>query len=137
MLEGVRDTHLIFSAIGAAGNYPGDLFDKAAVLFRSLVKNHPFLDGNKRTAVLSVSMFLHRNGYDSAAPAQRWTNLATLVAGTPRSFPLARLRRSIQKCVRRIPGQQRLIPTSLLHFMRREPLLWTRAIPRFGSPPEQ
>jgi len=42
--------------------YP-DLFSKAAILFCLLVKNHPFVDGNKRTAALALIEFLERNGY--------------------------------------------------------------------------
>lgn len=42
--------------------YP-DLFSKAAILFYLLVKNHPFVDGNKRTAALALIEFLERNGY--------------------------------------------------------------------------
>jgi len=42
--------------------YP-DIFSKAAILFYSLIKNHPFVDGNKRTAFLSLMRFLNLNGY--------------------------------------------------------------------------
>jgi death-on-curing protein len=42
--------------------YP-DLFSKAAILFYLLVKDHAFIDGNKRTAALALIEFLERNGY--------------------------------------------------------------------------
>jgi death on curing protein len=42
--------------------YPS-LFDKAAALLESLVKNHCFHNGNKRTAYLAVKSFLLVNGY--------------------------------------------------------------------------
>lgn len=42
--------------------YPS-LFDKAAALLESLVKNHCFNNGNKRTAYLAVKSFLRINGY--------------------------------------------------------------------------
>lgn len=42
--------------------YP-DIFSKAAALFHSLVQNHPFLDGNKRTAFVATVMFLSLNAY--------------------------------------------------------------------------
>ncbi len=42
--------------------YP-DIFSKAAILFYLLIKNHPFLDGNKRTAFLALMRFLNINGY--------------------------------------------------------------------------
>lgn len=39
------------------------IFDKAAALLQSLLKNHPFVDGNKRTALTSAGIFLKLNGY--------------------------------------------------------------------------
>jgi len=42
--------------------YP-DLASKAAILIYSLVKNHSFVDGNKRTGLLCLLRFLQLNGY--------------------------------------------------------------------------
>ncbi len=42
--------------------YP-DIMMKAAALMDSLVRNHPFIDGNKRTAITASAMFLRMNGY--------------------------------------------------------------------------
>lgn len=42
--------------------YP-DLFSKAAALMDSLINNHPFVDGNKRTAITAAALFLRQNGY--------------------------------------------------------------------------
>jgi len=42
--------------------YP-DLVSKAAILFVLVIKNHPFMDGNKRTATLALLEFLERNGH--------------------------------------------------------------------------
>lgn len=39
------------------------LFEKAAALFHSLIANHPFQNGNKRTAVVALDHFLLANGY--------------------------------------------------------------------------
>lgn len=39
------------------------LFDKAGALCHSLIKNHAFVDGNKRTSLLSSMTFLELNGY--------------------------------------------------------------------------
>jgi death-on-curing protein len=67
--HGVRDLGMLLSALGrpqAAYQqedlYP-DNFSKVAALMDSLVLNHPFIDGNKRTAITSVAMFLLINGY--------------------------------------------------------------------------
>ena len=46
--------------------YP-DIFTKAAALGTSIIANHPFVDGNKRTAYLSMRIFLNLNGYDLKA----------------------------------------------------------------------
>ena len=40
-----------------------DIFWKAAALMDSLINNHPFLDGNKRTGVTSAGLFLKMNGW--------------------------------------------------------------------------
>jgi len=42
--------------------YP-NLFAKAAALMESIIRNHPFVDGNKRTAITAAGIFLRRNGY--------------------------------------------------------------------------
>jgi len=46
--------------------YPS-VFLKAAVYARSIIMNHPFIDGNKRTGVTSAFVFLEWNGYESTA----------------------------------------------------------------------
>jgi death-on-curing protein len=65
----LRDRGLLESAIArpqasalGADAYP-DLISKAAALLHSLVLNHAFFDGNKRTAVLATLVFLDLNGY--------------------------------------------------------------------------
>ncbi len=39
------------------------IFAKAAALFQSIVQNHPFFNGNKRTAYAALEAFLRKNGY--------------------------------------------------------------------------
>lgn len=65
--HGVRDENLLESAIyqpyasyGGADLY-STVFDKAAALLRSLIKNHPFVDGNKRTAIAAAQIMLEAN----------------------------------------------------------------------------
>jgi len=65
--HGVRDLDLLISAVsrpqatfGGLDLYP-DLFSKAAALIHSLVLNHPFIDGNKRTAVVATARVLFIN----------------------------------------------------------------------------
>lgn len=52
--HGIRDISLIQSAVARP---------EAAALIHSIIKNHPFVDGNKRTAITSASIFLLRNGF--------------------------------------------------------------------------
>lgn len=66
--RGVRDVGLLESALmrpssSAFGQdaYP-DLWSKAAALMHSVIRNHPFMDANKRTAVNLALAFLDRNG---------------------------------------------------------------------------
>ena len=64
-----RSIELLESALGrpfqSAGGqylYPTTI-EKASALFHSLIANHPFYNGNKRTAVIAVDAFLMGNGY--------------------------------------------------------------------------
>lgn len=70
---GIRDLNLLNSALNRPflgfGNvefYP-NLQDKAAALIESIVKNHPFIDGNKRTAYVLMRLYLIQEGFDIIA----------------------------------------------------------------------
>lgn len=45
----------------------GDLAERAAMLMRGIAQDHPFVDGNKRTAWIAVRAFLERNGVELRA----------------------------------------------------------------------
>lgn len=61
---GIRDEKALESAIARPrSGYYDDLIQEAAALLESLSQNHPFLDGNKRTAVTVTAAFLRVNGY--------------------------------------------------------------------------
>jgi death on curing protein len=65
-LAGVRDEALFESALDRPKNLvaysdSATLFELAASLCHGIVKNHPFLDGNKRTGLLSARAFLFLN----------------------------------------------------------------------------
>lgn len=66
--HGLRDLGLLESATARPQAtfdneelYP-DLFQKTAALMESLAQNHPFVDGNKRTAITASALFLLQNG---------------------------------------------------------------------------
>ena len=61
---GVRDLGLLESALyRPRSGYYNDLVEMAAAMFESLIKNHPFVDGNKRVAFFATDVFLRLNGY--------------------------------------------------------------------------
>lgn len=64
---GIRDVNMLESALGKAQNtfYYGsdDIFEVAAAYAEGISRNHPFIDGNKRTAFVVAGMFLEQNGY--------------------------------------------------------------------------
>lgn len=49
-------------------NFFPHILQRAAVLMHSIINFHPFVDGNKRAALLSVDFYLHWNGYDFMIP---------------------------------------------------------------------
>ena len=72
--SGVRDQGLLESALArpqnieAYGNPKPNIFDLAAAYAYGIIKNHPFIDGNKRTGFLLAYIFLRLNGYELNAP---------------------------------------------------------------------
>ena len=61
--QGVRDQGLILSALlRPQTGYYGDLIEEAAALWESMAMNHGFVDGNKRVAFASLTVFLGMNG---------------------------------------------------------------------------
>lgn len=63
-LDGIRDMGLLESALfRAKSGYYRDILEISAAMFESLIKNHPFVDGNKRVAFFATDVFLRLNGY--------------------------------------------------------------------------
>lgn len=68
-LHGVRNLNMLSLAVGRPQMSVGfrdayeSIFDKAAALLHSIINNHPFLDGNKRTSFFSAILFLAYNGW--------------------------------------------------------------------------
>lgn len=71
-VDGVRDEHLLESALARPRQLNAygdpDLFALAAAYAFGIARNHPFIDGNKRTAFMAAYIFLSRNGYDPRMP---------------------------------------------------------------------
>lgn len=84
--HGLRDLGLLESAVmrpqasfGGVDMYQ-TVFEKAAALMHSLVLNHPFVDGNKRTALASALVFLELNSFQVIAKSQQLYNLTVQLA---------------------------------------------------------
>jgi len=68
--------------------YP-DVFTQAAALLDSLVNNHPFLDGNKRTGIAAAALFLRINGHRLRASNDELEAFTLRVVGTKIEIPTA------------------------------------------------
>ena len=86
---GVRDDNLLNSALApaeqahACGDPPPDLADLAASLAFGLARNHPFIDGNKRTAHVCYRVFLALNGADlDASDEDKYVTMIALAEGS-------------------------------------------------------
>jgi death-on-curing protein len=83
---GIRDLPLLQSAVatpkaGFAGRYlREDLFEMAAAYLFHIVRDHPFLDGNKRTGVVAAIVFLALNGIELDADERSLERLVRGVA---------------------------------------------------------
>lgn len=84
--EGVREPSLLESAVAAPqvtiGGYSpfADLAEVAAAYLFYLCRNHPFLDGNKRTALGACLVFLRLNGVEPKPDSVKWESLTFAIA---------------------------------------------------------
>lgn len=90
--HGWRDLGLLISAVhrpeatfGGQNLYP-TLFEKAASLIHSLLLNHAFIDGNKRTAMASGAVFLELNGYTLSVSQQEFYSVGHKIEEKKMSF---------------------------------------------------
>lgn len=84
--HGLRDLTMLESAVmrpqatfGGKDLYE-NIFEKAAVLCHSLILNHPFVDGNKRTGMASMIVFLEANGIRVSLSEKSVVEVAVKVA---------------------------------------------------------
>jgi len=79
---GIRDSGMLESALSRAENKLAyetpDIFDLAAAYAYGIARNHPFVDGNKRTALVASFTFLYINGY--AVTTSQDENVNTFLA---------------------------------------------------------
>jgi death-on-curing protein len=98
-LDGIRDRGLLESALHRPRDLRSygqpNLADLAAAYAFGIARNHPFLDGNKRTSAVVTRLFLRLNGHDlDATQAERLAIWVALGAGETTEQALADWMRS-------------------------------------------
>ena len=90
--HGIRDLGLLQSAVSRpqavfdGKDLYADVHSKAAALMESLVNNHPFVDGNKRTGIAAAALFLRANGYLLSASNQEVESFVLSIASGEKRF---------------------------------------------------
>lgn len=84
-VDGLRDPGLLSSAVARPKNRraygkSSTIFDLAAVYGIAMVRNHPFIDGNKRVALMVVYAFLEMNGHRLEAPEEEAAGIMLALA---------------------------------------------------------
>lgn len=112
-LRGIKDTNLFNSALYE----PKQTFDKKELYFtilmkascymRSFAMNHPFFDGNKRTALLATITFLEKNGYEVIADNEKLFKLVEKVVKGKLS--IISIERRLKKFVKPEQNRRRLM----------------------------
>jgi death-on-curing protein len=104
-LNGIRDENLLASAVltpqssfGGRSPYQ-DIVEVAAAYLFYICGNHPFLDGNKRTAMMAAIVFLRLNGIETAPDSNLWEQLVLDVAASKldRAATTRRLRKLVNR----------------------------------------
>ena len=104
-LNGVRDENLLASAVltpqsSFGGKSPyADIVEVAAAYLFYICNNHPFLDGNKRTAMMAAIVFLRLNGIKPLPDSRKWEKLMLDVAANKldRAMPSQHLRKLLKR----------------------------------------
>ena len=93
---GIRDESLLDSVLNRPKHGKPSIFQMAASYAHGIVKNHPFLDGNKRTGFMAAALFIETNGYRFQAPEEEAVleTLALAAGETPEEAYAAWLERT-------------------------------------------
>lgn len=121
-LRGIKDTNLFNSALYE----PKQTFDKeelystilmkASCYLRSFAMNHPFFDGNKRTALLATITFLEQNGYKVTADNEKLFKLVEKVVKGKLS--VTSIERRLKKFVKLEQNRRRLMtPKEFIYYV--------------------
>ncbi len=102
---GIRDKSLLESALSRPfQTFDGkdlyiDVIQKAAALIESIIKNHPFIDGNKRIGYVLMRLWLLQNGFDvKATKEEKYLFVIGIASGESDIKDISKwLNRNIQK----------------------------------------
>jgi death-on-curing protein len=101
--DGVRDISLLSSAVAMPyASFSGsflhkDIFEMAAAYAFHISQNHPFVDGNKRTALASALVFLELNGLSISDPGEKlYQAMISMAAGELGKEEFSAILRSLQ-----------------------------------------
>jgi len=89
---GIRDINLLKSAVSRPFQSSEDVelypsvFEKTAAIFESLIKNQPFIDGNKRTGFLTAYALLHKYRFELVASKEKAYDFVIQVSSSGISF---------------------------------------------------
>ena len=108
--NGVRDENLLASAVltpqsSFGGKSPyADIIEIAAAYLFYVCRNHPFIDGNKPSAMMAAIVFLRLNGIEPSPDSAEWERLMLDVASSQitRDETTRRLRKLLKKSGRRL-----------------------------------
>jgi death-on-curing protein len=105
--SGIRDINLLSSAVAMPyASFQGqflhaDLFEMAAAYAFHICQNHPFVDGNKRTALAAALVFLELNDISLSDPEEKlYHSMMSLASGTLDKAGLAVVLRELKKSSR-------------------------------------
>ena len=102
--EGIRDLNLLSSAVAMpyaffhASFLHSDIFEMASAYAFHICQNHPFVDGNKRTALASALISLELNGITISDPSGKlYEAMITLISGNLGKATFAKILRELRE----------------------------------------
>ena len=114
-LRGIKDTNLFNSALKEPQQtfdkkdlYP-DVITKAACYLRSFAMDHAFHDGNKRTALMAMIIFLERNGYEVKPDNDKLYRFVEKIVNEKLS--IQGITKNLNKFAQAIPQRKRILGT--------------------------
>lgn len=78
-MHGVRDAHRLASAVSKLRTYDNPL-EASAYFVRDIVQHHPFVDGNKRTAVTVMTLYLQAKSFKVLYTPKELEDFAVAIA---------------------------------------------------------